>query len=373
MSAPWLTIDMELTRSVNHGFLLYWRLWVVALMATISMPSSVFADIVKLPPNWPWHGVNISALNGKNTDLVRYKHELNINMVRLHFNNHSFKGMSSKVVINTSFQWLDQILDDCAKLGITAVINLDFFPLGEGAKIKSTPEFWNNQKYRNEMVEVTRKFAAHFKSRGRELAAYDVISEPLVYVDGKARTPNGWVYFQAKLLQTLRQVDSKRWIVFAPGPGGGPEGYKNYVPPIGEKIVWGVHIYVPHSFTHQGIYNWPLGYEYPGVIGSDMWDKNLLKAAFLPVLDFQKKYAGPVWVGEFSAVRWAKGSEQYLRDVTDIFNENNWGWTYFSGLDWHGWHPDFDSEFSTDQDSEKHRVGFKSERWKTLKEIFVDN
>jgi hypothetical protein len=91
------------------------------------------------------------------------------------------------------------------------------------------------------------------------------------------------------------------------------------------------------------------------------------------VLNFQKLHPGPVWVGEFSAVRWAKGGEHYLLDVTDIFKDNKWGWTYFSGLDWHGWNPDFDSEYSTDQDSAFHRVGLKSERWKTLKEIFKSN
>jgi hypothetical protein len=45
---------------------------------------------------------------------------------------------------------------------------------------------------------------------------------------------------------------------------------------------------------------------------------------------FHRKYNKPVSISEFSVVNWAEGSEQYLSDVIDLCNENQWGWMYFN-------------------------------------------
>jgi hypothetical protein len=78
-----------------------------------------------------------------------------------------------------------------------------------------------------------------------------------------------------------------------------------------------------------------------------------------------------VWVGEFSAVRWASGGEQYIRDLVNVFERNNMGWEYFSFGNWHGWNPDYDNIYTPPgEDPKAHYVGEKSLRWQTLKTIF---
>ena len=53
--------------------------------------------------------------------------------------------------------------------------------------------------------------------------------------------------------------------------------------------------------------------------------------------DFQLAYNVPIYIGEFSAIRWGKGSDQYLKDVTDIFEEYGWDWSYHAFREWSGW------------------------------------
>ena len=84
-------------------------------------------------------------------------------------------------------------------------------------------------------------------------------------------------------------------------------------------------------------------------------------------------HPAPVYIGSFSAVRWAKGGEEYISDAVSIFNEVNWGWAYFSATGWHGWNPDYDNIFSNDESYKwkEHRVGQDSARWETLRKIFL--
>ena len=44
--------------------------------------------------------------------------------------------------------------------------------------------------------------------------------------------------------------------------------------------------------------------------------------------NFQLKYGARIYVGEFSAVRWAPGADRYLEDCISIFEEYGWDWSY---------------------------------------------
>ena len=64
-----------------------------------------------------------------------------------------------------------------------------------------------------------------------------------------------------------------------------------------------------------------------------------LAAALQPVIDFQRDYGVHIYIGEFSAIRWAPGDSacDYLRDVIDIFEEHGWDWAYHAFREWDGW------------------------------------
>jgi len=104
-------------------------------------------------------------------------------------------------------------------------------------------------------------------------------------------------------------------------------------------VVYSAHMYLPHNFTHQGVYNKTIGLKYPGEIGGLQWDKDRLRKALQPVIDFQRDYGVHIYIGEFSAIRWAPDDSayRYLRDCIEIFEENGWDWAYHAFREWSGW------------------------------------
>jgi hypothetical protein len=75
------------------------------------------------------------------------------------------------------------------------------------------------------------------------------------------------------------------------------------------------------------------------VIDGKNWDKTALEQALLPAIEFQKRYNVHIYIGEFSAIRWAPGGSaaRYLSDAIDIFEAHGWDWTYHAFREWNGW------------------------------------
>lgn len=351
------------------------------------MLLSIVAEAKEVPPHWPWHGVSIDGVNFSPDQLAVIAKKIHINSVQLRLRPRKLakiKKISPELAWHESLVWGDQMLDMCKKLGIVAIMTVEGFPIDPTVPyIQTSEKFWNNQGDLNEVVRLAKEMSLHYASRGGELVAYQLLSEPTVtqdlYLWKRAIQPKLWPQLAHKIIATIRENDAKRWIAFAPGPWGGVNAYKFMQPLKFKHIIYGAHVYTPHAFTHQGIRQWKTTYSYPGKIAGKFWSKQQLMAAMKPLRDFQNRYDVPVWIGEFSAMRWAKGGEQYIKDLVSIFNDNGWSWTYFSMNGWHGWMPDYNQEYGmATQVAEKprqvelQRVGFASERWHTLSFIFGD-
>jgi len=102
-------------------------------------------------------------------------------------------------------------------------------------------------------------------------------------------------------------------------------------------VVYQARMYRPHAFTHQGVHGGKERWAYPGAIKGVACDKDALRRELQPVRDFQLAYNVPIYIGEFSAIRWGKGADRYLKDVTDIFEEYGWDWSYHAFREWSGW------------------------------------
>ncbi|MFA6569484.1 MAG: GDSL-type esterase/lipase family protein, partial [Victivallales bacterium] len=159
--------------------------------------------------------------------------------------------------------------------------------------------------------------------------------------------PKQWPPLAVKAIKAIRSVDKDTWIVYEPGPGADPSGFRDLMPLPDSHIIYEFHMYSPHAFTHQGLQGYgDEGYgpeekkiHYPGVIGGIPFNKDYLQKCMQPVLDFQKKWKAPINVGEFSVISWAppESAAAYLTDVISIFEENGWSWDYHSYADFQGW------------------------------------
>lgn len=326
----------------------------------------------EVPQGWPWHGVSMGVLSATPDGVARFKKNLGVNVIRLQLKSRHYavrNKASADEARKHTFEWADSMLDECAKHGVKAIINVSHFPVDSSKSNQRTEMFWEDPKQIEEVKREVARTIEHFKNRGNELIAYDFMSEPVLKSGGKVIQPPKWPALLADIIEVIRKSDPDRWLIIAPGPWGGPTGYRDFQLPSYTKLILGVHMYAPHKFTHQGSKR----YGYPGLIGLKTWDKNTIREYFEPLRDVAVKNNLPVLVGEFSAVRWAEGGERYIKELASIFEEYGWSWLYFSATGWHGWNPDYNQHYPGKDKGgnwRKDYVGERSVRWETLREIF---
>lgn len=196
---------------------------------------------------------------------------------------------------------------------------------------------------------------------------YDLINEPM----DKSQVPlapKEWRGMAIRITEAIRTIDDSTWIIYEVGPGERATGFVNLEPLPDKRTIYGFHYYFPHEFTHAGVKSGGLAgkytninVSYPTKINDIMktdgwivdlhnvpiekcteWNKDFQKLVFKPVLDFQKKYNVPIYIGEFSTVSWGNVdmSIRWLREAIEIFEENGWSWSYFMYNGWSGWDPE---------------------------------
>ena len=213
---------------------------------------------------------------------------------------------------------------------------------------------WNCPELEDAYVSYWTEVVKRLQPYKDAIWGYDLINEPLERSQ-LPYAPLQWRKLAIKLIRAIRKVDPDAWIVYEAGPGGDWRGFEDLKPLPDDKIIYSLHFYEPGAFTHQGIAATKLqdpnliaraqqqvGIRYPGVVSGIYWDRTRFEDALKPVIEFQKKYNVPIYVGEFSVVAWAppECSAQYLKDVTDIFDKYGWSWTYHAFREYSGWRLD---------------------------------
>ena len=302
--------------------------------------------------------------------------EWKANLVRWCF--HGGPGYASSADDAAYDQWLDGeiarldgMLPVLRKYGIHAAIAMFGAP-GNGAGWSGSP-LYTNPACQQKLIEVWRKLAKHYK--GVEgIYGYDPVNEPCdilgidnVGYDTVPADVYNWWELADRIARAIREIDSERLILIEPSPCT-PYGFHRYIPLNVPNVVYSPHMYMPYQYTHQHIFpffadtlGYP-GFEWGGLI----WDRKRIRAELGHVIDFQRKWGARIYVGEFSAVRWAPGAFEYIRDVIDVCEENGWDWTYHAFREAQYWDP----ELNEDKDNPAKAL---TERQKLLREWFGKN
>ncbi|MBL7153888.1 MAG: cellulase family glycosylhydrolase [Phycisphaerae bacterium] len=228
----------------------------------------------------------------------------------------------------------DKALEACEKYGIKVLVDLHTPPGGRADG--GVCRMFQNKRYQDKLIEVWDKIARRYK--GRDVVyAYDLLNEAVegAVADGLL----DWRALATKAAKTIRAVDPDKPVVFEPSPWGGPDGFDVLEPLDLDRVIYSFHMYRPHNFTHQGVYNDKTGIAYPGRIDGEIWNKERLREEMLPAIEFQEAFNVHIYVGEFSVIRWAPGESgyNYLSDVTDLFEQYAWDWSYHAYREWDGW------------------------------------
>lgn len=241
---------------------------------------------------------------------------------------------------------LDGALPFARKYGVKILIDLHAGPGMTQTELLNNRLSWTHES-QDLLVYVWQVIAKKYRDNPT-VWGYDLLNEPreddYVYTAGGALD---WNRLAEKVAKAVRAIDPVKPIIVEPAIWASPEGFNTFKPINVSNVIYSVHFYAPGSFTHQGLYGRPVGVIYPGKIEGKEWNKEMMRQALAPVIAFQKKYRVPIYVGEFSAIRWAPGesARDYLRDAIEVFEENGWDWTYHAFREFEGW----DAEWSNDR------------------------
>lgn len=156
------------------------------------------------------------------------------------------------------------------------------------------------------------------------------IWDPETFQATYAGTNYDWNQWYPDIVQAIRSVDAETPILIG-GNGYSDPAWLPFLKPLdASHIIYTMHAYAPHPYTHQEIPN-PL-HTYPGFFDvdydgkPDRFDHAWLEESFAEARNFQQQLNLTLAVNEFGLVRWAPNAPHYISDEIALFEQ--YGWNY---------------------------------------------
>lgn len=273
-------------------------------------------------------------------NLIRY--QIVTNDPKDGWDSHGWKSRAAyDAWLEKRLAYLDKMLPVFRKEGLKIVVDLHS-PDGGNYDRADWPIF-RDKALQAHFLRVWDRIARRYRDSD-VVWAYDLVNEP-----NDSEVGDGcldWRDLATAAAKIVRKIDTRHVILVE--PFGGQVTALKYLDPIPvSNVIYSVHMYDPAPFTMQGVSDgFPMGVHYPGTIGGGTWDKAKLAAELDEVVEYQKRYHVAIYVGEFSAIRWAPAGEarRYLSDLIDIFEKNGWDWSYHAFREWQGWSVEYGSD-----------------------------
>ncbi len=267
-----------------------------------------------------------------------------------------------------NLQWVKSMLPLCDSLGLWVVIDLHTLPGGRFLPNDSQKghRLFHDARFQKQFLEIWQEIPLLFRHQ-KAIWGYDLANEPIA--ENVAAGLLHWPALAAKATAQVTALDYRRKIVIESEPGAW-EGALPALKPfrISPNEVYSFHMYTPPAFTHQTLYGHAGGIAYPGLIEGKYWNRDSLKTHLQPVRDWQLLHNVPLYVGEFSAIRWAPGTSayQYLSDCLSTFEGWNWNWCYHAWREWEGWSLEHNNDSTSHEQQETDRLELFRKAFKEL-------
>ncbi len=320
-------------------------------------------------------GAMVSPRSLRESDLATLGSEWNANLVRWQLVRSLRPGDSVQLDewdrwLEEELRRLDAMLPALKRHGLLVALDLHSPPGGRGTEgwySGSAAGLFSDAACQDRFVRAWEHMARRYK--GCEVMwGFDLANEPVE--DAWTGDVDDWRELAGRAARAIRAIDPDRTLIVEPPEWGGPDALRRFLPLHVSNVVYSVHLYLPHEFTHQGVDHPAAPLRNPGVVGTKHWDKAALRAALEPVVEFQKTWNVHIYIGEFSAVRWAPDGSagRYLKDLIEIMEELGWDWTYHAFREWDGWSVEHDEDRSNRAPSP-----VPTDREKLLREWFGRN
>lgn len=266
-------------------------------------------------------------------------------------------SQSRYVIPPQSLAALGEGITHARALGFTIVLVGDF----EG---RPNPPLWGDAARARGFAEAWRRVARMLRDVP-VVVGFDLLNEPIPHhpPGNPVAQRMEWVRIVEQTIEAVRVEDANMPIVVEGVTGGMPVGLRDFPVLADRQVVYSIHFYSPHAITHQHVSKeWTRSVPYPvadnAVLqGTDAypgpWNVARLRRELQDAVDFQRRSGAPMYVGEFSCVRWAPGDSafRYVNDCVGLFREFGWSWTYHEYRGWPGW----DAEIASTDPRERRR------------------
>jgi aryl-phospho-beta-D-glucosidase BglC (GH1 family) len=273
------------------------------------------------------------------------------------------------------WSWIDKRLDNLVNVldwaqarGMKICVDLHSFPGGLRTGDRETNMFFD-EKWANAFVETWKRIATRVKGHPA-IYGYDLINEP------KQTTfaPISYWEVQRRAAEAIRAIDPDTAIVVESNMAASAGTFRYLSPLAMDNVIYQIHFYGPMAFTHQGVAGnlrkqkgripfWP--------DPSKGWDRDYIRNTVKQARLFQEKHKCRIYVGEFSAVGYAPGADQWIRDAISVFEEYGWDWTYHAFREWAGWSVEHEADNPDAEHPDKYHRVTDSARKRVLLEGFA--
>ncbi len=346
------------------------KAWFDDLKITIAdMPLAA-----KTHPKGPaYKGHKLSRLRGLNTgglDEAKIKmltEEWNANVLKVSFSpkTNTLEELADvQAWVEANFAKIDAAVEAAKAQNVYLIVQMtDPWHVKEHG---SNDLIYEDARYGEKMVEIWQTVAGRYRGCN-SIYAFELFNESAKRLPVAPGCLNyeGWM---ERVAQAINAIDPQRAIIVQSEEWWGPRAFEKLRPLQAKNIVYAAHIYEPFAVSHQGIGEWYKWYNggqkdadkriwntaaYPGEIADAtrggqriVWNKETVRQAIQPILDFQKAYQAHIIVSEFSCIRWAPGDSpvHLIGDMIDLFEEYDWDWTYHGYPEFHGWDPTLNAD-----------------------------
>lgn len=207
--------------------------WILKLMVVSAQPPMS-------------RGVNLTgwfdqATNTRSLPFEKYSRKdleniksLGCDVVRLPVNLHYFTSGAPDYKIDTLLiNYLSQVIQWTQDLGLTLIID------------NHTLAPAHSPAVRDPLLKIWPQMANYFKN-APESVVFEILNEPHDFQASQ------WHQIQQEVVDTIRKIDSSRWIVVTGADWGGVYGLLNLPPLPYNRLLYSFHFYEPFIFTHQG-------------------------------------------------------------------------------------------------------------------------
>jgi aryl-phospho-beta-D-glucosidase BglC (GH1 family) len=252
---------------------------------------------------------------------------------------------------DSGFEYIEACLTPVQANGLSVILDLHKAP-GFAFDVFDKASLFDNPGIQDRFLDLWTAIATRFAGRMEDMLAFELLNEIVLPDSGP------WNQLVKKAVERIRALDSERLILVGSNFFNSADELQNLDILDDPNILYTFHFYLPMTITHQRatwvppLFEYNRQLEYPGQEASGLeaivekypgmrfeqevgirFDKEYLRAALQPALDFSRRIGQPVYCGEFGVYERASMSTRlnWTRDVVELLDEFQIGrayWTY---------------------------------------------